>query len=173
MLPVVSGFSRGRGVAVFPLLPCFECNSCREQRWVHCSNYDYYGSRRDGAFAEFMAVKQCSLLALPDGCDLAALTEPLVVAVHTAKSIREDVKGKLLIIGVGFIGLSVARLAEKTGRFSEIWIFDRNKFKLDIAGNFGYSIRLLDAGDTANNSFGKYFDVVIEACGARKCPFSC
>lgn len=40
--PVVSGFSRGRGVAVFPLLPCFECNSCREQRWVHCSNYDYF-----------------------------------------------------------------------------------------------------------------------------------
>jgi L-iditol 2-dehydrogenase len=164
----VSGFSSGQNVTVFPLLPCFECHSCREQRWVHCSNYDYYGSRRDGAFAQFITVKQWNLLLLPDGCDLtlAALTEPLAVAVHTAKSVREDKKGKLLIIGAGYIGLSVARLVEKRGRFSEIWIFDRNKFKLDIAGNFGYSTQLLDAGDTANNTFAKYFDVVIEACGA-------
>lgn len=158
----------GQGVVVFPLIPCFKCQACKKKKWVLCSDYDYYGSRRDGAFAEYIAVKSWNIMPVPDGCDLdlAALTEPLAVAIHTLKSISEDKTGKLLILGAGLIGLSLAKLIEKMDRFNEIWVFDRNKFKLKTAERFGFSTALMDTNSNVNNSFENYFDIVIEACGA-------
>ena len=32
--------------------------SCQQEQYACCSKYDYYGSRRDGAMAEYLAVKQ-------------------------------------------------------------------------------------------------------------------
>lgn len=36
----------GRRTCVFPMLPCFECPSCKKQQYAQCSHYDYFGSRR-------------------------------------------------------------------------------------------------------------------------------
>lgn len=163
----VKKLSVGQGVAVFPLIPCFECDACKKQKWIHCKRYDYYGSRRDGAFAEYVSVKSWNLIPIEDDCDLdlIALTEPLAVAVHTFKSIRQKKGNKLLILGGGFIGLSLAKLLEREGVFSEIWLFDRNEFKLKIARDFGLKT-FLTKDSSPNHDFEKYFDVVIEACGA-------
>lgn len=158
----------GQGVAVFPLLPCFSCKGCQKKMWIHCNSYDYYGSRRDGAFAEFISVKQWNLLPVPDGSDinLVAIAEPLAVAIHALKSFNESAGGKLLIMGAGFIGLSLAKLSEQTKRFTEIWFLDRNEFKLNLAKRLGFSTILSRGADRGDKSFEKYFDVVVEACGA-------
>ena len=55
----------GKMAAVFPLLPCFTCKACKEGHYASCANYDYYGSRRDGAFAEYIAVKVWNLVLVP------------------------------------------------------------------------------------------------------------
>jgi L-iditol 2-dehydrogenase len=47
----------GKTVAVFPLIPCGKCAACQIGEYAQCADYDYYGSRRDGAFAEYIAVK--------------------------------------------------------------------------------------------------------------------
>lgn len=158
----------GQEVVVFPLLPCFRCEWCKKKRWINCSSYDYYGSRRDGAFAEFISVKQWNLLPVPEGCDpnLVAVTEPLAVSIHTLKNFSENAEGRLLIIGAGFIGLSLAKLAKQTDKFTEVWILDRNEFKLDIAKRMGFSIILSKDDCKRDKSFEKYFDVVVETCGA-------
>jgi len=51
------GNLEGKRVAIFPLLPCFSCDMCKEERYAQCRDYDYYGSRRNGAFAEYIAVR--------------------------------------------------------------------------------------------------------------------
>ena len=56
----------GKRVAVFPLLPCFSCENCKEERYANCTNYNYYGSRCDGGYAEYIAVKRFNLVELPD-----------------------------------------------------------------------------------------------------------
>jgi L-iditol 2-dehydrogenase len=167
----VKGFRPGQAAAVFPLLPCFACPACQSRHWVHCRRYDYYGSRRDGAFAEYIAVKAWNLLPLPEGCDvrLAALCEPLAVCIHTLKAIPAPVTGRLAVVGAGFMGLCLAKLAQRSGQFDGIWLLDRNQFKLDMAAAFGFQTVLL-----ANQAEGGYrlpalegaFTVVIEACGA-------
>ena len=161
----VTGIEVGRQMAVFPLLPCFACPACTQQRWVQCRQYDYYGSRRDGGFSQYIAVKAWNLLPLPDGCDvaLAALCEPLAVCLHTLKAIPKEVTGRLGIIGAGFMGLCLAHLARQSGCFAEICLLDRNQFKLDKAVAFGWQTVLLAEGERPPL---EPFDVVIEASGA-------
>ena len=53
-------------VGVFPLIPCRSCDPCKEHHYEMCEHYDYIGSRRDGAFAEYVAAPIWNLLEIPD-----------------------------------------------------------------------------------------------------------
>ena len=77
----------GKRVGVFPLIPCRECDPCRQHKYEMCYNYDYVGSRRDGAFAEHVSVPADNLIELPDDvpCEAAAMLEPMAVAVHAIR----------------------------------------------------------------------------------------
>lgn len=68
----------GKRAAVFPLLPCRKCASCEVGEYANCKNYDYYGSRRDGGFAEYIAVDKRNLVITPDDLSYAcaSLCEP-------------------------------------------------------------------------------------------------
>lgn len=57
-----------------------------------CRNYDYLGSRRDGGFAEYVAVPVWNLLALPQSvsCEEAAMLEPMAVAVHAMRRMLSE-----------------------------------------------------------------------------------
>ena len=46
----------GKRVAVFPKIACGKCRECQDELPDMCQNYDYIGSRRDGAFAEYVTV---------------------------------------------------------------------------------------------------------------------
>ena len=37
----IKNFKVGDSVSVFPLLPCFTCNSCKEKKYATCENYKY------------------------------------------------------------------------------------------------------------------------------------
>ena len=81
-------FPRGARVIVFPLIPCRRCVPCQTGDYAQCTDYDYLGSRRDGAFAERVWAPDANLFPVPDRVSLqdASLTEPCAVALHgTAK----------------------------------------------------------------------------------------
>ena len=67
----------GKKVSVFPLIPCRKCAQCKTGHYEMCENYDYIGSRRDGAFAEYVAVPVWNLVELDEGVDFeeAAMME--------------------------------------------------------------------------------------------------
>src|SRR4051794_36552233 len=56
----------GRHAAVVPLVPCHVCAQCRAGRFSACATYSFIGSRRDGAFAQLVAVPATNLVLLPD-----------------------------------------------------------------------------------------------------------
>ena len=107
----------GRGASVFPLLPCGKCSACQEEQYARCSSYDYYGSRRDGAMAEYLAVKKENLCLLPEGVSYeeAAMSEPAAVALHAFCRSGLGQGDTLLIYGIGTIGLIVAQWAKAAG----------------------------------------------------------
>jgi L-iditol 2-dehydrogenase len=115
--PIVLGhefsgvLSDGRRVGVFPLIPCHICESCKEGRYETCSNYSYIGSRRDGAFAEYVAVPEWNLVSLPDDLtfEQAALLEPAAVALHAVKRLNIREVQSAAVVGDGTIGRITAK----------------------------------------------------------------
>ncbi|MGQ9589361.1 MAG: alcohol dehydrogenase catalytic domain-containing protein, partial [Planctomycetota bacterium] len=63
----VGGFRPGDRVAVFPLVWCGHCAACERGRYAQCADYDYLGSRSDGAFAEYVVAPARNLVRVPDG----------------------------------------------------------------------------------------------------------
>lgn len=55
---------KDRRVAVFPLIPCRKCAACGIGAFAQCEDYDYLGSRRDGAFAEYVVAPEWNLLPI-------------------------------------------------------------------------------------------------------------
>ena len=129
----------GKRVAIFPLLPCFECESCESQNYATCNHYDYYGSRRDGGMAEYIAVKRWNLVLLPDNIsyDEGAMCEPVAVARHAVMKLKVQKGENILISGAGPIGIIAGQWAKAEGA-GDIYYFDINERKIEIAKTFGF-----------------------------------
>ena len=52
----------GKRTSIFPLLPCKQCDACHSEEYAQCSNYNYFGSRCDGAFSEYLVVPKWNLV---------------------------------------------------------------------------------------------------------------
>ena len=133
----------GRGASVFPLIPCGKCEACRTENYAQCADYDYYGSRRDGAMAEYIAVKLKNLCLIPEGVSYeeAAMTEPAAVAYHAFKKSGAGLGDTLLIYGVGAIGLIVAKWARAAG-VKNIILAARTDDKVEFAKNLGFPLSI-------------------------------
>ena len=103
----VSGFEIGELVGVAPLLPCRVCDQCLTGNFSRCRNYDYFGSRRDGAYAEFVATPVANLLKAPSGADprAIAMTDPASIALHAVWKAPPKMGQRGAVVGCGPIGL--------------------------------------------------------------------
>ena len=152
----------GKRVGVFPLIPCRTCQSCIEHRYETCENYDYLGSRRDGGFAEYVAVPTWNLIEIADQVSFidAAIMEPLAVSLHAVKKLNIKASDNVAIVGTGMIAFAAAQWAVKFGAAS-VTVLGRNEGKSTIAhtiGNIDYAVY----GDGS-----KQYDAVIEAVGSN------
>lgn len=161
----VSGWDLGELVAIPPMLPCGVCAQCQRGAFSRCESYDYFGSRRDGAYAEFVAIPQGNLLKTPPGIDprAVAMADPCSIALHAiwkAGGITAGQRGA--VVGCGPIGLFAIQWMRLMGA-SEVIAVDLSERKLDLAREAGASQALL-AGNIGPDTARA--DVVIEAVGA-------
>ena len=150
----------GKRVGVFPLIPCRECPQCKQKQYEMCANYDYLGSRRDGAFAEYVAVPLWNLLPLPNEVPLevAAMLEPLAVGLHALKKAEIKQTDSVAVIGTGMIGISAAQWAKKYTA-GEVVVIGRNEKKRYLVESTGLPYEVHTKAE------GKEYDVVLEAVG--------
>ena len=104
-------------VGIFPLIPCKKCIPCIKKQYEMCRNYDYLGSRRDGGFAEYVAVPRENLIELPDnvGFEEAAMLEPMAVAVHAIRRIEVNDSDTVVVCGLGTIGMLLVMFLMERG----------------------------------------------------------
>lgn len=107
----------GRRVGIFPLIPCGDCVPCRKKQYEMCRNYSYLGSRRDGGFAEYVKVPAQNLISLPDTVSFeeAAMLEPMAVAVHAMRTVMPDPMDRVVVCGLGTIGLLLVMFLREAG----------------------------------------------------------
>lgn len=149
----------GRRAAVFPLLPCHKCAPCQVGEFANCHDYDYYGSRRDGAFAEYLAVKKENLILAPDtlSFECAAMCEPGAVARAAIRRLGIELGDLVVIYGAGPIGLIAAQWARRAGAGC-VRVVDISEEKLAFARQFGFEAYEPERDGAA--------DAVLEGTGA-------
>jgi L-iditol 2-dehydrogenase len=173
----VSSLKPGDKVGVFPLLPCFKCEPCKQKKYVRCKDYSYYGSRRNGGYAEYLNVRSWNLIKIDKDLDFRdiACLEPMSVSLHCLKTLGlndKDLKN-IIIVGAGFLGLIAAQIIKIKFPNYKLTVVDRNSFKLDTAKKYSDETILLKDQKEWQNFLNKdaanNFDIVIEATGV---PFS-
>lgn len=152
-------------VVVFPLKPCFKCESCKQHLWQQCLQYDYCGSRSDGAFAEYISVPVWNIKEIPDNLpySVAALVEPTAVAVHAVRAmLMEKTKvDKVAISGSGTIAILTALYARSLG-IRDVVVLCRNEKKTKFIRSLGLETKLIT--ECGNSHF---YDTVIECVGSQ------
>ncbi len=134
------GELEGKKVAVFPLLPCFECQSCADGNYATCESYDYYGSRRDGGMTECLPIKRWNLLLMPEelSYDEGAMCEPVSVGRHAISKLGIKEGDNLFISGAGPIGLIAGQWAKMFGA-AQVYYIDIDSRKIDFAKSLGFA----------------------------------
>ena len=94
--------------------------------------------KKDGAFAEYVAVPQHILYKLPDNVsfEYAAMVEPVAVALHAVNLTDISVNDTALVGGTGMIALFVIQLLKLAG-CGKIITFDLEQDRLDLALKLG------------------------------------
>ncbi|MCD7737332.1 MAG: galactitol-1-phosphate 5-dehydrogenase [Lachnospiraceae bacterium] len=160
----------GKRAAVFPLLPCRECEPCAKGQYAQCRHYNYFGSRCDGGFAQYLAVPVWNLVLFDKSLDYktAALCEPSAVSLH-ALHVAGQVKGRTVaVVGAGTIAFLIAAFAANQGA-SRVIVCGRSSAKLEFAGKLGYGTVNTREGDVEAQVKaqldGEGADIVFECVG--------
>ena len=165
-----SKYKKGDRVVIFPLLPCKQCEACQTGNFAQCINYDYYGSRRDGGFAEYVTVSEENLFLIPHHVNLlhAAMIEPAAVALHGVRQARVDVGSTAVVYGCGPIGNMTSQWLQIAG-CSQVIVVDIDPLKLDIAKKMGFitinSLRCDPVEAIYELTDGRGAHIAVEAAG--------
>ena len=94
--------------------------------------------RRDGAFAEFIAVPEHILYRIPDKVtfEQAAMVEGIAVALHSLNIAKIRTGDRCVVIGAGMIGIQVIKLLGISGA-SQIIAIDVDSGRLERASTAG------------------------------------
>jgi L-iditol 2-dehydrogenase len=163
-------YSPGDQVVVFPLIPCRRCVPCQTGDYAQCMDYDYIGSRRDGAFARSVWAPQSCLFRVPEGVSLrdASMTEPCAVALHGVLRMPVRPGDTAAVFGAGPIGNMAAQWMRLRGA-SRVFVVDVDERKLQIASGMGFTPVNPTAGDPVaqikDRTGGAGADRVLEAVG--------
>lgn len=163
----------GRRSCVFPMLPCRTCKACGMEEWAQCSGYSYFGSRQDGAFAEYLVVPTWNLVPFADtlSYEEAALCEPAAVSLH-AVNISQAAEGmNALVVGTGTIAFLIGSFVKAKVGEGKVIICGRSQNKLDYARDLGFETintseeAIAEGVKRITGSEGA--DVVFEAVGSN------
>lgn len=154
----------GAPVFVNPLLPCATCRLCRMGRPNVCEHLGFLGIDRNGGAAELFLAPTEQLVALPSSLELrlAALVEPVAVAVHAVHRGGPVSGRRVHVLGAGPIGLLVASCAQLAGA-SAVSISEPAPERAAAVTALGFD--LAAATRTATPSVEDRADVVFDCTG--------
>lgn len=165
-------FEVGDYVVAQPFFSCGNCEPCAKGRDNVCQHLCFMGAHTDGGFAEYVKVAVRKMYKIPKDMDLrlAALTEPVAVAVHDVRRSNLKAGETALIIGGGPIGMLIAMVARYAGARRTV-ISEISDFRRDVAKKFGFdTVNPLDADfdeQIRTMTDGKGFDVCFEVSGSK------
>ena len=159
----------GGRVALWPVLPCGRCRPCRVGRPNVCVDLSLIGIHRDGALQDRICVPATQVFPVDDlDAALAALVEPVSIAVHAVARGRVASDERVVVVGAGPIGQALAVAA--TDRGARVLLLDRVQSRIELGAVTGAEAVVLadsvDLGAAVRAWADDGPEVVFEATGA-------
>jgi 2-desacetyl-2-hydroxyethyl bacteriochlorophyllide A dehydrogenase len=128
----------GDRVCAMPFIACGHCLPCAAGHFFECTNKKVSGVDDQGGFAEFVTTGSRETILLPPDLDMqsAALVEPLAVGIHAVRMADVKAGSRVMVIGAGPIGLTVALWCRFFGA-RDVVVSEVAKTRADLAVQMG------------------------------------
>lgn len=168
----VQGFEAGDLVASGAGVSCGACSRCKRGQTNLCVRYNSVGLERNGALAEYVTAPASACMNLANRgmtADLAALAQPMSIAIHAMRRGRLLPEDDALIIGTGGIGTFLTLAASSTE--ANLTVADLMVDRLKTASLLGaHRTVAVDSDSSLVDMLGGpgSYDVVYECTGVPK-----
>lgn len=137
--PGVTRVKPGDRVCLHYLVTCGQCHHCNRGQEQFCVHGRMLGKHRDGGYAEYIAVPERGVVALPDEIPFehaAIMMCSSATSFHALRKGRLQAGETVAVFGAGGLGMSAIQLARGLGAL-EVYAVDINPAKLALAERFG------------------------------------
>jgi threonine dehydrogenase-like Zn-dependent dehydrogenase len=126
----------GQRVALWPLQACGRCYPCSVGRPNTCDNFELIGIHVDGGLQERLSIPQEQAYPIRAGDPaLAALAEPVSIAVRAVNRARIQAGERVVVLGAGPIGQCISVVARERG--AELLVVDLQDSRLALSRESG------------------------------------
>ncbi len=177
--PEVTGWRPGDRVVVESALSCAArqieppCPSCAAGRFTLCQNFRRgplpigsmigWNNFTGGSWGRFFVAHESQLYRVPDDIDddVAVLTDPVAGAIHAVLRQLPADGDNAIILGSGFVGLSVAAAIRALGSRCRLAAVVRHDWQADLMRRFGADeVVHVCRGDPQAVRYGKVAEVI-------------
>lgn len=110
------GLAVGQAVALLPLAHCGECYACSIGRTNACPHFRLIGVHVDGGLQDRLTLPERQVYPVAtDDARLAALVEPLSIAMRAVRRARVAAGERIVVLGAGPIGQGIWLCARERG----------------------------------------------------------
>jgi len=174
----VTEFKKDDRVFTHHHVPCYDCHFCKHGNETMCKKYYETNLSPCGLSEEYVVpswnVSHGGVLKISDSLSYeeAAMIEPLACCVRAWTKFQYREGDSTAIFGVGPTGMMHVMLANAK-KFSKIFCFDVNDFRLDFAKKFNITSSISSMDDTRkqqilDNTNGQGVDLAIVATSSLK-----
>ena len=159
---------KGTKVVVDPLVPCGKCRECLNHRENLCRGGRYMAATADGLARTFFVYPESRVVPVPEGVspEVAALAEPVSVALNAVESAGIGRGERVAVIGDGTVGYLVASVASSVAKVpaEDLFFVGVVDEKLALAKDFASPLNSIKEKARLDN-LADGLDVVFEAAG--------
>lgn len=167
------GFKPGDRILSSHHVPCLKCDYCKRGKESLCEQFKSTNFN-PGAFCEYLELSEAHLKhtvqKIPDHLsnEVASFTEPVACCLKAVKGtvIANAVKqsnAKILVIGLGSIGLIMGQVAKVYLPSSELSGLDLNESRLELAQELGFN----EAWSSLQGTKQSNYDLIFLCAGAN------
>ncbi|MFP5105656.1 zinc-dependent alcohol dehydrogenase [Neobacillus sp. C211] len=156
---------KGKRVIVESMNYCGLCENCINGRKSICAQNKVIGLHYNGGMAQYVKTNVQYVKEIPEEIPLhlAALSEPMAIAVHAVRQAGEIAKSDIILVqGPGIIGFFVSLILAKKGSKVYLSGLDRDyESRLSKCKSFGVIPHIVESGNVEEK-----VDIVFECSGS-------
>jgi L-iditol 2-dehydrogenase len=169
----VKNFKKGDRVVISPWFPCIPrgilpiCSRCSLGDYKHCQNFQkgnlpigmHLGVTRGyGGFSPYLSVHESQCFLIPEKISFqqAVLADPFSVSFHSLMLLNPNPNSKILVYGLGIIGLLTIICLKNIFQVKHIIGIGRYQFQKDLAIKLGADQVFLTSGNTLIEEIAAY-----------------